>query len=62
MNGRGVYLAVTIVALVVAVWLAFQILGFLLKLLLFAAAVVVAFMAYGAWRAQGPDSQRDRWR
>jgi threonine/homoserine/homoserine lactone efflux protein len=62
MNGRGVYLAVTVAALLVAVWLAFQILGFLLKLLLFAAAVVVAFMAYGAWRAERPDSRRDEWR
>jgi membrane protein implicated in regulation of membrane protease activity len=62
MSNRGVYLAVTIVALVVAVWLGFQILGFLLKLLLFVAAVVVAFMAYGAWRAQRPDPGRDQWR
>ena len=43
------WLVVAIAALIVAVWLGLQIVGFLLKLLVFVAAVVLAVAAFRAW-------------
>jgi hypothetical protein len=47
---RGFYLAVTVLALVVAVYLALQVIGFLFKLVFLALAIAVAYFAYQAWR------------
>ena len=64
LDGRssGFYLAVTVLALIVAVYLALQVLGFLLKLLLLVVAAVVALSAYRAWRSaqDGGGSPRTR--
>jgi hypothetical protein len=43
------WLVVAIAALIVAVWLGLQILGFVLKLVIFVAAVVLALAAFRAW-------------
>jgi hypothetical protein len=43
------WLFVAIAALIVAVWLGLQILGFFLKLVIFIAAVVLAVAAFRAW-------------
>jgi hypothetical protein len=47
----GMYLVVTIVALVVAVYLTLQILAFVLKLALLVLAVIVGLAAWRAWTA-----------
>jgi Flp pilus assembly protein TadB len=49
-EGRAIYLFVTVVALLVAVYLALQVIGFLFKLVFLALAAVVAYYAYQAWR------------
>ena len=46
----GLYLALTIVALLVAVYFALQLLAFVLKLVFLVLAAVVAVAAYRAWR------------
>ena len=43
------YLTVTVVALLVSVYLAFQVIGFLLRVALLVLAIVVAVAAYRAW-------------
>jgi hypothetical protein len=43
------WLVVAILASIVAFWLALQVLGFLLKVVILIAAVVVAVMAYRSW-------------
>ena len=43
------WLVVAVVALIVAIWLGFQILGFVLKLVIFVAAIVLAVAAFRAW-------------
>ena len=43
------WLVVAVAALIVAIWLGFQILGFVLKLVIFVAAVVLALAAFRAW-------------
>ena len=50
-SGSGRYLAVTVLALVIAVYLALQILGLVFKLLFLAGALFVAWMAFNAWRS-----------
>jgi hypothetical protein len=51
--GRSVlYFALTVVALLVAVYLIFQLLGFVFKLLFFAAVVLIAVAALRAWSAR----------
>jgi hypothetical protein len=45
------WLVVAILAAVVAFWLALQVLGFLLKLVILIAAVVIAVMAFRSWEA-----------
>ena len=46
---------VAVAAVIVAVWLGFQILGFVLKLVIFVAAVVLAVAAFRAWQVR-PDA------
>jgi hypothetical protein len=46
----GLYLVVTVVALLIAVYFALQVIGFLFKLLFLSLAVVVAYVAYNAWQ------------
>jgi hypothetical protein len=43
------WLVVAIGALIVAVWLGLQILGFVLKVVIFVAAVALALAAFRAW-------------
>jgi hypothetical protein len=43
------WLVVAILAAVVAFWLALQVLGFLLKIVILIAAVVIAVMAFRSW-------------
>ena len=43
------WLVVAVLAAIVAFWLALQVVGFLLKLLLLVAAVVIAVVAFRAW-------------
>jgi hypothetical protein len=51
-DSRALYLAVVVASLVVAAWLALQIIGLVLKLLFLGAVLVLALAAYGAWRAE----------
>jgi hypothetical protein len=48
--GAGFYMAVTTVALIVAVYLALHVIGFVFELLLLAAAAAIALSAWRAWR------------
>ena len=43
------WLVVAVAAVLVAIWLGVQILGFVLKLVIFVAAVVLAIAAFRAW-------------
>ena len=43
------WLVIAVAAVIVAIWVGFQILGFVLKLLIFAAAVALALAAFRAW-------------
>ena len=43
------WLVIAVIAALVAFWLALQVLGFLLKLVLLAAAVLLALAAFRAW-------------
>ncbi len=43
------WLVVAVAALIVAIWLGFQILGFVLKVVIFVAAVALALAAFRAW-------------
>ena len=43
------WLVVAILSALLAIWLAFQILGFVLKLVIFVAAVMIAIAAYRSW-------------
>jgi hypothetical protein len=43
------WLVVAVAAVIVAIWLGFQILGFVLKVVIFVAAVVLAIAAFRAW-------------
>lgn len=45
----GLYLALTVLALIVAVYLIFQLLGFVFKLVFFAAVLLIAVAAIRAW-------------
>ena len=49
-EGSFRYLVITIVALLLAVYFALQVIGFLAKLVFLVLAVVVAYAAYNAWR------------
>jgi hypothetical protein len=50
----GLYFAFVVLALIVALWLVLQILGFLFKVVFFAAIVLVGLAAFRAWRASEP--------
>jgi hypothetical protein len=50
MDRSGLYFALVILALVVALWLALQVLGIVFKLVFFSAIVLVAVAAFRAWR------------
>lgn len=54
MSSLNLYLAAAIAVLVVALWLAFQVIAFALKALLLAAIVLVGVAAFRAWRAASP--------
>jgi hypothetical protein len=43
------WLVIAVAAAIVAIWLGFQILGFVLKLVVFVAAIVLALAAFTAW-------------
>jgi hypothetical protein len=43
------WLVIAVAALIVAIWLGFQILGFVLKVVIFLAALVLALAAFRAW-------------
>jgi hypothetical protein len=47
----GLYFAIAVLALIVALWLAFQIIGFFFKLIFFTLVVLVGIAAYRAWQA-----------
>jgi hypothetical protein len=47
----GLYFAVAVLLLIVAVWLALQIIGFIFKLLFLALIVLLGVAAYRAWQA-----------
>ncbi len=46
----GLYLAITVIALLIAVYLALQVIGFLFKLAFLVLAVIIAMAAFRAWR------------
>jgi hypothetical protein len=50
----GLYFALVVLTLVIALWLALQILGLLLKLVFFSMIVLVGVAAYRAWRGSAP--------
>jgi hypothetical protein len=50
-NSATLYFAVAVLALLVALWLALQIIGFLFKLLFLTVIVLLGMAAYRAWRA-----------
>ena len=54
MDHPGLYLAIAVLALIVAFWLALQIIGFVFKLIFFALIVLIGFAAYQAWQAGRP--------
>jgi hypothetical protein len=47
----GLYFAIAVLALIVALWLAFQIIGLLFKLVFFTLIVLLGLAAYRAWQA-----------
>jgi hypothetical protein len=53
-RGGGVYLLVTFLALLVVVYLAFQLIGFLFKLAFLVVAAVIGRAAWRAWTG-GPE-------
>ena len=55
MDSPGLYFAIAVLALIVALWLALQIIGFLFKLVFLTVIVLVGVAAYRAWRAASPN-------
>jgi hypothetical protein len=51
MDHPWLYLVIAVLALIVAVWLSLQIVGFLFKLIFFALIVLIAIAAYQSWQA-----------
>jgi hypothetical protein len=47
----ALYFAIAVLALLIALWLAFQIIGLLFKLIFFSLIVLIGIAAYRAWRA-----------
>jgi hypothetical protein len=50
----GLHFALTVLALIVALWLVLQILGFVFKVVFFALIVLIGVAAYRAWRGTEP--------
>jgi hypothetical protein len=50
----GLYLAIAVLALIIAFWLALQIIGVVFKLIFFALIAVIGFAAYQAWQSGRP--------
>jgi hypothetical protein len=50
----GLYFALVVLALIVALWLVLQIPGFLFKVVFFALIVLIGVAAYRAWRGIEP--------
>jgi hypothetical protein len=48
------YLAIAVLALIVAFWLALQIIGVVFKLIFFALIALIGYAAYQAWQAGRP--------
>jgi hypothetical protein len=46
----GVYLAIAVLALIVALWLVLQFIGLLFKLIFFSLIVLIGVGAFRAWR------------
>jgi hypothetical protein len=53
----GLYFALVVLALIVALWLVLQILGFLFKALFLALIVLIGVAAYRAWRGTAPGAR-----
>ena len=47
----GLYFAIAVLALIVALWLAVQIIGFFFKLIFFMLVVLIGVAAFRAWQA-----------
>ena len=43
------WLVIAVAAVIVVIWVGFQILGFVLKVVIFVAAIVLALAAFRAW-------------
>jgi hypothetical protein len=53
MDSRTRYLIIALVAAAIAIWLALDVIGFLLQLVLLVAAVIVAVAAFRSWQRAG---------
>ncbi len=51
MDHPGLYFAIAVLALIGALWLALQVIGFVFKLMFLTLIVVVAIAVYRAWQA-----------
>ena len=51
MDHPGLYFAIAVLALIVAFWLALQIIGVVFKLIFFALIALIGYAAYQAWQA-----------
>lgn len=54
MDRSGLYFALVVLALIVALWLVLQILGLVFKLVFFSLIVLVGVAAYRTWRGSTP--------
>ena len=54
MDHPRLYLAIAVLALIVAFWLALQIIGVVFKLIFFALIALIGYAAYQAWQAGRP--------
>jgi hypothetical protein len=54
MDYPGLYFALIVLALIVALWLVLLMLGFVFKVTFFALIVLVGVAAYRAWRGTAP--------
>jgi hypothetical protein len=50
-NNAGLYFAIAVLALIVALWLALQIIGVFIKLIFFALVVLIGVAVYRSWQA-----------
>lgn len=51
MDHPGLYFAIAVLALIVAVWLALQVIGFVFKMIFLVLIVLLGLAAYRAWQA-----------